>query len=114
MIPIVRYRDADAVQRPIIVITHLRIPLLRGIESSVLQSLTKTGFVARAYREGTRLMTSSCSIGGAASHKRAKLSLIVLAFLAEVDESSQDEHRVICVARAESVNPTVSQSDDAE
>lgn len=48
MIPIVRYRDADAVQRPIIVITHLRIPLLRGIESSVLQSLTKTGF-CRAY-----------------------------------------------------------------
>lgn len=48
-------------------------------------------------------MASSCSIGGAASHKRAKLSLIVLAFLAEVDESSQDEHRVICVARAASV-----------
>lgn len=44
---------------------------------------------ARAYREGTRLMASSCSIGGAASHKRAKLSLIVLAFLAEVDESSK-------------------------
>jgi hypothetical protein len=51
-------------------------------------------------------MASSCSIGGAASHKRAKLSLIVLAFLAEVDESSQDEHRFICVACAASVDPS--------